>query len=301
MTRERLIRLALLAYPEGIREQRGEEMAATVLDSSERSRRVLVTELVALVLGGLRAPTPPQQRIGVWRFRADACCLVGSFGLFAAITGRLQPIVERHLQPLHAGAHYVGGTAPAWDIALLVLALTLALAGRDRTAGLLGLLWVALSNPYLALAGTGASGAPQPTWLAAVGADDLPLLACLLVMVLAPRRRAFDPRRLLWLAFLPAIPWADVALTPGRYVVFAALLLAVLIKLRRDQRMLVALPIDIACWLAGVAARSILVPGQTQSPILFGVLGGLCVACLACAWAGSAIADPRRLTVPPPA
>ena len=55
MRAERIVSIALWAYPREVRRSRGEEMTATVLDLSEGSRWVFLRETLALVYGGLSA------------------------------------------------------------------------------------------------------------------------------------------------------------------------------------------------------------------------------------------------------
>jgi hypothetical protein len=112
--------------------------------------------------------------------------------------------------------------------ALLATAIAAALIGYDRISALFGLAWIGVLLPYQL--------GPRPLamplawvvhWVAIV---SLPLV-CYLVMLLAPRARPRDPRRLLWLAGAAGLGLAVPAIVNVGYGLGfdGAVLLAVLV------------------------------------------------------------------------
>src|SRR4051794_13413545 len=71
MSRERIADLALLAYPAGAREVRGEEMLATLHDVRAGSRRGFAREVADLVRLGLRTRATATASVGARRLIAD--------------------------------------------------------------------------------------------------------------------------------------------------------------------------------------------------------------------------------------
>jgi hypothetical protein len=127
--------------------------------------------------------------------------------------------------------------APA-PLVLLVAALALALVGRDRLAGAVALAWTALR--MLALW-------DHHPGIVNLAPELLPIL-CFCVMVVAPRRRAGDLRRLGWLV-VPATLVLTLAPPHGErsplllaYVVLGAILLTAfaLAMLPTDPRLAIA-------------------------------------------------------------
>jgi hypothetical protein len=185
MTRERIARLAVRAYPLKVRDASGAEMLGTLLDLSEGSTAVLLRESFALTLAGLRSRARTTAAVGVRRLAADACCRAATlWGLL--ILGFTVPliIVSPAVQP------------GVWLNAVVLAPLALALLGCDRLAGACGLAWTVL---LLTLT-------PTPDRLTTtLLVERLVPVVCYLAMVIAPRRRPIDPRRLLWLAATIAI------------------------------------------------------------------------------------------------
>jgi hypothetical protein len=179
MSRARLAGLALLSYPADARRTRGEEMLATLLDVSGRSRRHFAREIADLVRLGLRTRATSTASAGARRVIADGLCLAGiwlmTLDVSTLVTQRARGIQD----PLLASA----------PLALLAAALAVALIGRDRIAGAGALVWTALRIPSF--------------WDHHPGivnlAPELLSVGCFCVMVLAPRRRTTDLRRLAWL------------------------------------------------------------------------------------------------------
>ncbi len=179
MSRERIAGLALLSYPAAAREARGEEMLATLHDVSAGSRRGFAREVGDLVRLGLRTRATATASVGAGRLIADGLCLAAvwlmTLEASTAVTQRARGMRDPLLAP-----------AP---LALLVAALALALIGRDRLAGAGALAWTALRMPSLW---------DHHPGIVNLAPELLPIL-CFCVMVLAPRRRATDLRRLAWL------------------------------------------------------------------------------------------------------
>jgi hypothetical protein len=184
MSRERLAKIALLAYPSGSRAARGEEMVATLLDASDSPRR-FTREIVGLLRLGLRARATQTASAGPGRLVADGFCLAAT----ALLTVDLVTLLSWRYRGLH-------DPLLAWpSIALLAAVLAVALIGFDRLAGAGALLWTALRLADLLQYHAGIGG---------LAAEALPI-ACFAVMVLAPRRRGPDLHRLAWLAVPAAL------------------------------------------------------------------------------------------------
>ena len=108
----------------------------------------------------------------------------------------------------------------ATSIALLAAILAIALVGYDRLAGAGALVWTALRIPALW---------DHHAGIVNLAPEVLPIV-CFCVLVLAPRRRAADPRRLAWL-LVPATLVAAAGPPPGEAspLLVACVLLAVLL------------------------------------------------------------------------
>jgi hypothetical protein len=186
---QRVGSLALRAYPPGFRSARGEEMLGTLLDAGDDSTGAFVRGFASLVVGGLRERVRENARIGAGRLIADAFCLAGVlWSLMSFLSWRPTPL----------------GYAQFWSLATVVLlaaVLVFALMGRDRLGGLCG---VVLAGHI----GVRAFGHPGPQFFEIEFFLDYWLgpLVCFTVMVLRPRIRPRDPRKLLRL-----IPGAMVA------------------------------------------------------------------------------------------
>jgi len=228
VTRRGLAEIALLAYPAAVRAASGEEMLATLLDASAGSRVRLARELADLVRLGLRLRAVATARAGAGRLVADGVCLAAVWVLALD----LATLLAQRERGMH-------DALLAWpSIALLAAVLALALVGFERLAGAGALAWTALRLPELLGTHPGVTG---------VAPEVLPAV-CFVVMVLAPRARPVDVRRLAWLA----VP-AALALVLGprgngenpmllALVVLAALVVvtAALALLPTDPRMAIA-------------------------------------------------------------
>jgi hypothetical protein len=180
MIRERIGRGALRAYPPAVRQTRGLEMLGMLLDAGEQSGRAFVRESGSLVLGGLHERRAITARAGIRRLLADSCCQAVLILLMLLMISLLST-------ELSAG--------PSQQLlvqqVILGAILACALIGFERIAAIGGLAAFAAFGPL----------GPH-TQLVSLARGLVPL-ACLLVMVRAPRQRPRDPRRLLWL--LPVI------------------------------------------------------------------------------------------------
>ena len=182
--RERLTRAALRAFPPAIRSARGHEMLGTLLDASATSHTRFAFEIVALVRSGLRMRATQTAQAGAWRLVADGFCLAAVWLLTLFLAA---DVGNRIRGPLPG---FPWGLFSPWSLALLGAALALALIGYDRLAGATALLFTA-------------SVFGDPAGYDLTGADRIPLLVpliCFGVLLVAPRRRRPDPRRLAWLA-----------------------------------------------------------------------------------------------------
>jgi hypothetical protein len=223
VNREGIAAIALLAYPPAVRAVRGDEMLATLLDASAGSGRRFAREVVDLVRVGLRARATETARAGTGRLVADGLCLAAVW----VMTLDLSTLLAQRYRGMH-------DPLLAWaSIALLAGLLALALIGFDRLAGVGALAWTALRMPHL--------GPFAP--------EVLPVV-CFAVMLLAPRRRPMDVRRLAWLL---------VALAALLVVAFAVALL----------------PTDPRIAIAGAVPLSNLAVAVWSSPPSFAVLLGL--------------------------
>jgi hypothetical protein len=187
MTRAWLGRTAARTYPPEIRAAHGEELIGTLLDAGEHSVALFGRELASLVAGGLaarsrKALSQPLRQIS--RDLVRWACIV---------------IVARelagNLASLRWGGTFGGSLSTVWLLyAGPALILTVFTAGRDRTTGIIGLIWL-----Y-----TSIRSHPQPPisiWIE----FWVPPLAAFMLMAIRPRRKA-GCERALWL--IPAIVWA---------------------------------------------------------------------------------------------
>ena len=244
MTRERAIRAALLAYPPDVRERAGREMTATLLDASGGSRTRFARELAGLGRTGLLLRRARTAATGARRVLADGVCLAAVWLMTLDLSTLGAQTVRGFQDPL---------LAPA-SLAALGVALALALVGYDRLAGAAALAWTAARFPALL--------DHHPGMGLLMVAVTLPSIACFAVLVIAPRRRAADPRRLAWL-LVPVVLVATFG--PPQYdqspillalVTITTLLVVVyaLATLTTDPRLAIAGAIPIFILTAGSAA-----------------------------------------------
>ena len=203
MIADRLARVALLAYPRGVRESRGGEMLGTVLDVSEGSPWRLLVETLVLIRSGLRARASLTAGSGSRRVVATACAqgatvwglvlLIAYFQLDRMILGSSG--VAQGEGGLFFTQWVTGEVGLFLTQALIAVSVTAALVGYDRTAALWGLAWIGVSlHTDLSASFAGWDRAGHVIALLLVPA------ACYVAMLLKPRARHRDARRLLWLA-----------------------------------------------------------------------------------------------------
>jgi hypothetical protein len=136
MSRARIGGLALLSYPAAARDARGEEMLATLHDVSAGSRRGFAREIADLMRLGLRTRATATASVGARRLIADGLCLAGIWLMTLDLTTLMAQRARGMHDPLLAPAPLV----------LLMVALAVALIGRDRVAGAAALAWTALRS-----------------------------------------------------------------------------------------------------------------------------------------------------------
>jgi hypothetical protein len=228
MSRERIAGLALLSYPAAARDARGEEMLATLHDVSAGSRRSFAREIGDLVRLGLRTRATATASAGARRLIADGLCLAAVWLMTLDASIVLVQRARGLHDPLLAAA----------PLALLATALVLALVGYDRAAGAAALIWTAVRLPSLW---------DDHPGLVNLAPEVLPIV-CFCVMVLAPRRRSADLRRLGWL-IVPATLVLTLAPPNGErsplllaYVALGAILVAAfaVAMLPTDPRLAIA-------------------------------------------------------------
>jgi hypothetical protein len=184
MSRDRIAALALLSYPATVRAARGAEMIGTLQDVSAGSRLGFAREIADLVRLGLRTRATGTASAGAARLIADGLCLAGIWLMALDLTTLTTQRARGLEDPLLAWA----------PLALLVGTLAVALAGRERIAGVAALVWTVLRMPALWVHHPGVVGL----------APELLPIVCFCVMAVAPRRRRVELRRLAWLV-VPAM------------------------------------------------------------------------------------------------
>jgi hypothetical protein len=247
--RERIGQAALRAYPPAVRQTRGPEMLGMLLDAGEQSNRAFVRESGSLVLGGLRQRRAITARAGSRRLIADSCCQAVLIWLMLLMISVLST-------ELSAG--------PRWHLlvqgVVVAALLACALMGFERIAAISGLAAFAAFGPF--------GPHTQLVWLA----GGLVPIACVLVMVRAPRQRPRDPRRLLWL--VPVLVLA--ALGPHALVslpeALALISVGGLLRLLHDPRLAIACSLVwIPVLLSGAARQAPASPPLLGLPVAMAV------------------------------
>jgi hypothetical protein len=228
MSRERIARAALRTFPAAVRAAHGEEMLGTVLDVSATSRRRFALELIGLVVWGMEARAIERARAGAQRVVADGVCLAGVWLMTLFLASDLGDRIRGSIPG------YPSDRLSPWSLALVGLALALALIGYDRLAGTTALLFVA-------------SLVADPAWRDLTNSRRELMLVpviCFVALLLAPRRRTPDLRRLGWLSLTAALALAS---STSDDTVAAILILALfflvppaLAMLRTDPRLAIA-------------------------------------------------------------
>jgi hypothetical protein len=190
VNRERIIRVALRSYPRDVRVSTGSEMLGTLLDStSAESNALLARELVDLVRRGLSARATSTARVGARRLIADGLCYGGILLMAELVYVRVGAYV--------AGGQSAAGPGGMWEAGLLMAGLGLALIGYDRVGAICALSCFAVVTGvhWRAFAQSGSILLP----------DIIILIVCFAPMLIAPRRRRPDIRRLAWLVVIAAL------------------------------------------------------------------------------------------------
>jgi hypothetical protein len=258
MSRERFLRAGLQAYPPSVRNARGEEIVGTLLDASDGSWLRFSAEMLDLVRGGLRARGNVSAAVPLRRLIADACRLTALLWIGVELLRWLTFELEPYPTPT------------SWTVALPVLTLVLGLIGLDRLSAGCGLLWLVIANPWVE-PGFKTLG-DTPGWLNGLLIKDLVLIICLLAMIVAPRPRHIDPRRLLWLAALAGFAVLDALDMSQPAVPVLAISVFGLAAILISPRLAIAVPL----WWIGLAIQPLVGsllgrPGDT-SGIVFPIM-----------------------------
>ncbi len=269
MTREDLAACALRALPASLRSSHGEEILGTLLDrAGTGSRMRFGRELADLVGTGLRARTVGRSPR---RLVADGFCR----GAILVMTLDLSTLLAQRLGGVH-------DPLLSWaSIASLGVILAIALIGAESIAGVAALAWTLARLPQLVAHASTFRGI----------APTVVPLACFTVLVLAPRRRGLDPRRLAWLAATAALVGAyghGHSIEPVTVVVSCAavaLMLAAVLTIGSDPRL------AIACTLPATYV-ALMVAGKQALPAWLLLLGGPALM-------ATAAISARRLAQPP--
>lgn len=272
MSRERLVQIALLALPTSTRETRGEEILGTALESVDgESGAGFVRELVDLVAMGLRARSGGHTSR---RLVADGFCR----GAILVMTLDLSTLLAQKLagerDPLLSWPSIVG----------LGITLATALIGAERVAGLAATLWALARLPQLV--------SHDPTFHGI--APSIVPIACFAVLVVAPRRRGLDLRRLAWLTATIALvaaygrPHASGVITAVISGAAIIVVLAAVVTIPHDPRL------AIACALPA-AYVALMVAGKDAAPAWLLGLGAPAVITTAAIGARRVTRRPSRL------
>ena len=123
---ERRCRVLLVAYPAAYRRDRGEEIIATLLEATPEGRkRPLIRDILALVVGGLKARAAQHRRLSTAANLRLAMLLGVAIYLGLAAAGYLDDFVYTGIRPLAAPLFGPSGW-PALLAGLLLLAAVLA-------------------------------------------------------------------------------------------------------------------------------------------------------------------------------
>lgn len=259
MSRERLATIALYALPRELRISQGEEMVGTLVDSSTGSRARLACELADLLRTGLRARASQTACIEPRRLLADGFCrgaiLLMTLDLSTLLSQRLDGVEDPLLS--------------LTSICALGVILAVALIGAERLAGIAALAWTAARFPEL-LAHNHSFDGIAPT--------IVPLI-CFSVMVVSPRRRRLDPRRIAWLlapaalvaAYAPRGGNGPLTVIVSLVAIFFVLVAA--LKIPTDPRLAIACALP-ATYVGLMVAGTPVLPALLLSlcaPLVMGV------------------------------
>ncbi|MFZ2050697.1 MAG: hypothetical protein WB698_05825 [Solirubrobacteraceae bacterium] len=198
MSRQRVVDIALRAYPPAVRNARGTEMRDTALDLSDHSVWRLIVESLGLARGGLKARASGSATASKRDLLSDCCARTAAVCGLVIFTVWLGEERWAYTSP-HTIVTQSTGQVIAEGV-LLALATGLALVGYRRLAGLSGVAWVGF---YLArvLSRPPSWWLPHPSfaydmhWVAMI----IVPLACYVVMIVAPGAAQHRSARLGWL------------------------------------------------------------------------------------------------------
>jgi hypothetical protein len=221
--------LVLRAYPPRVRAARGEEMLGTLLDAGEESGGAFIRGIASLLISGLRERAGENAQVGARRLVADAFCQAAVFWSLLELLSDLRRYPQM----------------PVWSLVLLAGVPVFAILGRDRIGGLCGVAAAAyvLTRGF----GTPLSGSEpmplgHPGFVFFAGRWLGPLI-CFTVMVVRPRVRVHDPRRVFLLipvAALVLVSATTTVLIPVTILFLIGLPLAGIIVLPVDPRLAIA-------------------------------------------------------------
>jgi hypothetical protein len=228
MNRERLARATLRALPRQLRDSQGEEMLGTLLDSSATASPTrFAGELVGLLHAGLRARAKQTASTDARRLLADGFCR----GAILVMTLDLSTLLSQRLYGMEQDPLL------SWtSISLLGVILATALIGAERLAGIAALAWTLARFPELV--------AHNPTFNGV--APTIVPCVCFGVLIVSPRRRGLDFRRVAWLAASAMLVaafgsrGADGAITAVVGLAAILLVLAAIVRIPTDPRLAIA-------------------------------------------------------------
>ncbi|HEY3947260.1 MAG TPA: hypothetical protein VGL78_18695 [Solirubrobacteraceae bacterium] len=234
-------------------------MIGTLLDSSAGSRARLVREIANLLRVGMYMRAAQTRRTSPQRLLADGFCRGAILLMILDLSTLLSQRLDGVKDPLLSWT----------SIGVLGAILALALVGAERLAGTAALTWAAARFPELVAHNHTFNGL-APT--------VVPLI-CFTVLIVNPRRRRLDLRRVAWL-LVPAVLVAAYAPRGANgpitvLVSLAAILFALvaLLKIPTDPRLAIACALP-ATYVALMVAGTPAVPAVllcVGAPLVMGV------------------------------
>jgi hypothetical protein len=178
VSRERITRALLYAYPARTRASLGAEMVGTLLESSDASRGRFARECGALVITGMRARARASRSEPLGRQLVDGYVLAGQIWLAVLLSHATAQFLADPADGLGGGLVFVLALWPILGVSLI---------GARRAAGLAAITWFVC---LIVLLG------PRPLGVAVRWL--IPLSSCV-VMAACRHNRTRDLRRLGWL------------------------------------------------------------------------------------------------------
>jgi hypothetical protein len=221
--------LVLRAYPRRVRAARGEEMLGTLLDAGEDSTGAFIRGIASLLISGLRERAGENAQVGARRLVADAFCQAAVFWSLLELLSDLRRYPQM----------------PVWGLVLLAGVPVFAILGRDRIGGLLGVaaaVYVLTRGFDTPLSASEPMPLGHPGFVFFAGRWLGPLI-CFTVMVVRPRVRVHDPRKIFLLipvAALVLVSATTTVLIPVTILFLIGLPLAGIILLPVDPRLAIA-------------------------------------------------------------